>query len=840
MANDSRGFETPEAYKYVEEKAKNKAKQIAKAPLNKIKSVIREKTRKIRLIILVVVSVIIIIVIFPVLLLQGLWDVADAVKKTVSHEWATFWNRPEFDNDALNAWDSGGDPDATRQLLESMKATYEKKNGTSDGASSDSSRLDEESQAALDELMRTEHLFLAPEDMIDIMQYCADYNEAMFEWNDIYYESHQWELTRNVSETGAFLNWTWEESNPCKDVIPDLTDESANDGIYGNMTEENFKGEEIDGERVYSVHWQELMALAYMISEEQYGAKTLEGEINDESTYVASEGGNYGINSTDGYYLSTADLNYVYSVFGYNFIHRYNAVKDKNHQHSWTAIKYDTISTDPKVAYRYTRVADPTDWGPFYSDPHGYDGETVTPTVFAPDIAPKGAANMIETITYQYVSTSEVPDYTPDPENYTPPEGDYLVGKWRVINPDTFINTLSSDDYCPYYKEENNESSQKDYNWADRMMERYVFYLDFLYEGSGYGNSRSDYFTHLAELYNNNQIEVYYYGMKPSDEVVLEFIDTLQEQYPGKEIVINYDNAVDYGQFYDVTTDDVKSQARAGTIPFSSYGVTVPKGVGSGNSSANPSDVESGRVDVEANFVGDVYIAEATNPRTGVHYVVNGFVSLVDGADTPLDGGYYYTRDEIAAMVFKVAHLKENSFNWDAVVDDLTEYQHATQVDVAALLAIVMTEYSRGIGVPSYNWYNLTTKGNYYYLHPDTGQMKWWSPKKEYQNSYSTMATKYGTTGYKTLEGCCMVECMDSIVSRYWNKGQNTFYRMTFNTYGYPQDYDSSMAAMDNITHSYCPWWDDNGFTSTGKSENMWCNRNAINRMILLKVAGLS
>ena len=849
MADDNYNpeFEDPEivdeAKTAIENKAKNVAETAGKTVVRAAGKVAIKAVKWLVLKILAILLWIFLHILLPIIIallpLIALWAILTLVKgnfEKVQNFFTAVFDLPQYDNDALNAWNNGGDPEKTYQIYMSLKETDDKKKKESDDTAEDSSSdlfEDEDMKAILEDesfsdLMRPENLWLSPKDTLEILDECVTFNKEIFRSNWHKYEYHEWRLEKNIDLYGAFIDYTWEEY-PSEEHGDAPVGHTSEDNIYGIVTNENVWGEEWDGQKIYSLHWTDVMAFAYYYSMEKSDDEEQGHGTGDDSTYVPNEGTEYEINNTDNYYYSDIEggKERVYNLFkfhGSNNGCRWSAVMDNGHQN--VAYKWEKLSTNPRIAYRYSRVADPTDWGPFTTDPPAYDGEWVTPTKFVPDSAPGVILNKIETNTYQYISTEDVPGYTPDPENFTPPAGEYCIGKWRVFNPDPFVYEMAS--MCDWYLKRDSEKmrEQMNYNWGAEMMDMYIYYLQLIEEGLG-TDDRTEYYKHVKELYVNNQIEIQYYGMKPTDEVIDVFVSNIAAEYPDKEIVINFDHAVDYGEFYSVTEADPKEQAKNGTIPFPSYGVTFH-----GN---DPEKEESGNSDVEHDYVGDVFISESNGHN------VNGWIHLIEGADTPLDAGYYYTRDQIYAMIQKLYNSKTSEFDWLACVDDVYEYNQATGADISALLAIILTEYSPKIGNPTYNWYNLTAGSGEPYFKTSAGsKYNWWNPREQFQGTYKTMNRRGGGTGYKTLQGCCMVECMDSIVRRFWGRGQNTFYTMCFNQYGYPQSWEEAEAAKGGISHAYCPWWDDTGFITTGyNSDYMWCNKNAVYRTSFRHAAGL-
>ncbi len=826
------------------------------------------------------VSLIFIVGAFLLLLVYGGWvKLTDALKKIFSGDFGTFdltINTELYDSTPITEWRNGGDPDMTFQVWQALKKEYEHKYNSGDAydhASMNSSLSDDE----LDDSIRTlsvaldyDNTYLDPSDIVKILEFASNENEKMFAYRSIWYKKQIWSIglhdnayTDEVTgeyhaKTSEWYEWDMNDSTATN---------TSDDLKYGLLTSENVRGEEFDGQKIYTVHWQDVLALAYFYTLENYEDwGTFEDTDYDSNVVRTDENGLiHRVNSLTNYFFKGNRLKQIEDLFKYDFNYYYagpdnsDGHGDTGHNTEATAYTFnDFVSGNNKIGYRYKRydlksyhssdIYDPTNTPSKLKNPkktyeNNPEYEPLT-TEFVPEAAPLSVHNKIESYVYFYIPTDEVTGYNVDPDNFEAPQGNYCVGKWKIVDPTPFIDELLV--LAKRFKINDTAYAREHYNYtaASELMKNYVYFLEVL-EQQGVCTGRADYYKSLVELYDNNEIEVYYYGMKASDEAMTSYLEKIIEMYPGKSIkVLDYSNAHDYGDFYEISETDVKLQAKAGTLPFPSYGVTYYTGDGS------VQDNQSGNIPVDENYVGDFYVSEHGE------YHVDGWAHLQEGADESLDSGHYYTREQIAAAV-SLLKIKGNSytysegihagetyvFNWSECIDDLYEYNSDTGVDVIALLAICYTEYTPKVGYPTWNWFNLTTGSGTVFRRSSSDSFAWWNVKAD--------TADWASQGYHTQEGCCMVTCMKSIVSRYWtnpNRRQNSYFKMSWNRYGWdltgeylPQDWDSAVAAeaqMESVGHCYCPWWQDGYVTHGYDSFYLWCNTCARNRARMLRGIG--
>jgi hypothetical protein len=210
-----------------------------------------------------------------------------------------------------------------------------------------------------------------------------------------------------------------------------------------------------------------------------------------------------------------------------------------------------------------------------------------------------------------------------------------------------------------------------------------------------------------------------------------------------------------------------------------------------------------------------VYIGETT--WRGKLYAVNGMFNLDDLADSSCLGRMAMTGTEIEDMLLYLEEMNDGGIDFSACAPELEEFYKDTHVDVAAMLAMIITagNYSDKSNGKYWNFFDMPA--------PDGGSM---IPGSELWDAKSDCSTI----------GEAMVASFQWIYRNYWLKGQDSYYRMSFNRYGYPQDAAEAEQAP-TIEHGYNPWFDDKGYVSSGFDDYYaWCNKCARNRELLQSV----
>lgn len=214
--------------------------------------------------------------------------------------------------------------------------------------------------------------------------------------------------------------------------------------------------------------------------------------------------------------------------------------------------------------------------------------------------------------------------------------------------------------------------------------------------------------------------------------------------------------------------------------------------------------------------VSQVWINDTT--WEGKLYAVNGYFMLDEGVDETCLGKRALSESDIETMLLYLQQAGGDTVHFISCQKELESFYEKTHVDVAAMLAIILAE-------GTYN---------------DRGNGKYW-------NFYNMPAPIGGTvipgtelwdakSDCKTV-GEALVASFQWIYQNYWLKGQDSYYKMSFNRYGFPQTGEEADSAPA-IEHSYSPWFLDRGYISSGFDDYYaWCNRCARSRRVLEDIA---
>ena len=724
-------------------------------------------------------------------ILQPVLDVKNAANSGVassSEATSGFWanyitGSVEYEKAAVDAWNGGGDPSKTAMMLASMRA---KKNSGENG---------DGNQDAWGQLMRNEHLMMSQDNMINLLQKVASYNATLFECRSYNYEYRYHEdLSKPV---------TYPSTN------------TDGDGKFERLSRIHIEGEKDSaGGRKFAVSWQDAMAFLVFYAEQRGLMRDGGGwgDTGDTNMYDPSAASGGQVNDSNGYYVSNDDINDICDMLQYKFTYYWDGVKESGPHSYLTHLSKGSV----RSGYRFRG--------------EGEIGETR----FIPESAPNTISNCIESYKYIYTSVRNIPDYAPPKEDYTihwlPPglnDGDpdvtYCIGRWQVTDPAIFIDKMVA--YCPWFKQRASNAGMDNtsFDWLDEMMRVYLEFLDLLpfTDATGRPESRASYYKHLKDLYREKVIEVRYLGTRYDgmDRFIADLRATLNADGVHNGYTIRLIDAS------GSVVSDTGSLGQSGYIgytenaasyPFWSYGVSYTPGRGGGA-------VDNGFGDRETRASGQVYIYRHT--ANGTTYTVDGWYTINEGADTDLTNDYNYTREEIRTMLQFVKEQGKNVIDFPSGTDDVYGWHQNTHADVAAMLAIILVEggHYSDHGKNHYNFFDFKPHGSEPYYTDKNGNH--WLDCKAY----------YGSIGSS------LRNTMAKIYGNYWSSGQNTYYKMCFNQYGYPQNRQEADAADPALTHCYCPWWDDVGYKSTHwNSDRSWPNQCASWRRRLLDLIGKS
>lgn len=200
----------------------------------------------------------------------------------------------------------------------------------------------------------------------------------------------------------------------------------------------------------------------------------------------------------------------------------------------------------------------------------------------------------------------------------------------------------------------------------------------------------------------------------------------------------------------------------------------------------------------------------------GKQILVNKWFYIDDGADESLLGYNNYSKSQVLQMLNYLTLKSGGEIDFTECLPEVWDFYESTHIDVAAMLSIVMTEgnYKTSSNAAYWNFFNYKT--------PPGG------------SSISGKNLWNAKADCKTI-GQAMVAGFRWIYKNYWLRGQDTYYLMAFNDYGYPQ---SSDEANVKYHHCYRPWFDDTGYISSGYDDYYaWCNKCARRREELINEA---
>ncbi len=211
-------------------------------------------------------------------------------------------------------------------------------------------------------------------------------------------------------------------------------------------------------------------------------------------------------------------------------------------------------------------------------------------------------------------------------------------------------------------------------------------------------------------------------------------------------------------------------------------------------------------------MVRDVFASEIRAGGKICLYPSGRELIVSEGAVEPLSKGYSYTETDIRKMLSALDEMGEHTGGLPEGTKEVYEWHKKTGADVAGLLALIRSDgtYCNSHGIEHWNFFLLPANGT--------------------DSSYSTFGgrTYYDAKADCSTVGEALVKGMDFIYRNYYLRGQDSFYKMAFNNYGFPKTLKEAEKAFPEITHSYLPWWEDDAYMSSGfDSEMAWVNRLA-------------
>ena len=214
--------------------------------------------------------------------------------------------------------------------------------------------------------------------------------------------------------------------------------------------------------------------------------------------------------------------------------------------------------------------------------------------------------------------------------------------------------------------------------------------------------------------------------------------------------------------------------------------------------------------------VDKVWVGSAT--WKGDTYAPEKWFCLEDGADVSLTNHKDYTESQIKDMLIYLEKKSKGKIDFSICQPEVVEFYKNSHADIAGMLAILVAEggCKAGERTEHWNFFNSNT--------PQGGtsikNSGYWDAKADCKSMGSAMVTGF-----------------QWIYANYWKKGQDSFYKMSFNDYGHPQD-SSEAEKVPAIDHCYNPWFADKGYTASGFEDYYaFCNKCARYRRELIGAA---
>ena len=861
--------------------------------------------KRIKLFISICIFSLTIIIFIIVILLSTLASVGDWVSNTckkVSESWDYFkskfsaddrypdsffreWNNPTYyDVDALEEWNKGyskvntnGDPDYTFILWQQMKTGDKSNENGENELSGDLKEL----ESATKEIKNDNLLVnISPESMEDIYKYAYEYNSAMFTKRPVKYEYSQWNLVPQYAGD-IIKNYKWKNESVIADTLTD--------NLYDESKSRNLLGETKNGNHIFSIHWQDMMAMAYYT-----GVRCPDKEGLD-----ALKTGR-----TKGYYLKDEEFKKIKEVFSYKFEYYpsndnddklYSYVNDNKHMSDESAYKFEDLYRGARIGYRYLKPLAEPDTSKTYKKKEMYS-DAYPYTKIVPETAPANIYNGWELYHYVYKKTTELPDgyYGQQPaadrEKVSPPEGQYCIGRYHIVQPAGFIECLSSLEHDWYKNTQYGITVEKngtkvtyipttvnDFDWKQEIVQNYLLYLQLItsdidMNGTVYGTSMNhlNYFKWLADLYSSKQIVLTYEGTMASQADTNAFLTNWAKN-----------GGIGIGEEWSIVVDSGIYTSDEGEYSCNSTTIATIKRVDEKNVQINWKsenalyNAMSGQINSHNKNVpivkqtGDYYKVDenlTTVPffSYGVTYydgesrnidiIIEPSVEPQPGggdSNTPLpkpENGQVYINHKITTGKDSGKNYEGWVRFYDGAFEDLTVKKLYSREQIRRML-VYLENAGRGAirfseATDAVYEYNQQTGRNV------AGQLAIILTEGCHRRgSYGD--TKWNFFDFKSVNGWMNFKeygnMPDALVANFkwldhkwfFGRGQKSYYLMCWRGYGNPQSSSEALDANKRLSYSYCPWWDDVGFVATHDSANLWTNKCANYKRVLEKTAGL-
>ena len=253
-----------------------------------------------------------------------------------------------------------------------------------------------------------------------------------------------------------------------------------------------------------------------------------------------------------------------------------------------------------------------------------------------------------------------------------------------------------------------------------------------------------------------------------------------------------------YAQFY---ISDSGYNITAGTLKEYAAGTLVRLTPRSGSSKRNPKE--------------RAYISSVT--WNGETITAERFFYIDEEAERTLLGNEDYTESSMDRMLLTFRKKSKGGVRFTDCLPELWDFYMETGVDIAGVLAIAATEgaLEDSKNTEHWNFFNTPTpKGGTSIADTDL-----WDAKADCRTMGEAMVSEFRWM-YKN----------------YLLKGQDTFYKMSFDGYGKPESKEDADKAA--VNHSYRPWFTDRSYILSGFDDYYaWCNKCARYRKEFINAA---
>lgn len=217
-------------------------------------------------------------------------------------------------------------------------------------------------------------------------------------------------------------------------------------------------------------------------------------------------------------------------------------------------------------------------------------------------------------------------------------------------------------------------------------------------------------------------------------------------------------------------------------------------------------------------------------------YVSNGWYAVSEAARRDLKQSDNLSKDQIYNLLewFSLKYGNPEGCRLTDATEAVYNWQQSGGGSVTAVFGLFMQEGAMTTqnGLKHWNFGNFTAaKGDESFKSNPNSKYNW----ADFRAMYSDV-------------GSAIADQLSRISRNYWDKGQSSFFAMSWRTYGgvYDAQTPQEAAVQDNqsyFTHCYCPYWEDSAFRVTQEkvpdpAYAGWSNKCALYMESLRSIAG--